>query len=247
MREREQCLRILPKGKANYMNNDNHIHERVMSAIQRGTIQMRPRWYFILFGALSGLGALIALLALLYIASLALFLMHESGAWFAPSFGMRGWFSFFRAIPWLLIIAATLFIIILQILVRRYSFVWGKPLSYSLAIILVVVLFGGALLRPLHHVVAQFGRSGGPLEMVYRGAHQGPGDVFRGQIIATSTNAIVIFDQNGSGTTTLHINPRTRLPYGEDFEKGDILVVIGDTRAPGEVDAFGIREVSEEE
>ncbi len=111
------------------MNNDEleqHTPEKahssrlsVMDAIKKGTVTMRPRWHFILLSTLAAVGAFIVLLALVYIASLLVFFMHDSGAWFVPSFGGRGWFSFLRSIPWLLIFLIGIFALILEVLVRR--------------------------------------------------------------------------------------------------------------------------------
>ncbi|HUO55831.1 MAG TPA: hypothetical protein VMU27_00110, partial [Candidatus Paceibacterota bacterium] len=140
------------------MNNEppnttkTSLKQGVMEAIQKGRIRMRPRWHFVLFSSLATLGVLIMFLAVLYIASLSIFFLHDSGAWFAPRFGGRGWWSLLQSLPWLLITLLIVFICVLQIAVRRYEFVYRRPLLISAAAILAIVFIGGFAIAetPLH-------------------------------------------------------------------------------------------------
>src|SRR5665213_3408185 len=128
------------------MHDDTHhtkdpasVRQGVMDAIKKGNVQMRPRWHFVLVSTLAALGVFIVLLSLHYIVSLSVFLLRDNGAWFAPSFGGRGWFSLLHSVPWLLILFIIVFIGVLEVLVRRYRFVYRKPLLLSVAIILALI------------------------------------------------------------------------------------------------------------
>jgi hypothetical protein len=244
------------------MNDDTHhmkdtptIRQGVMDAIKKGNVQMRPRWHFILISTLAALGVFIVLLTLLYLVSLSLFLLRDNGSWFAASFGGRGWFSLLRSIPWVLVLFSVVFIAILEVLVRRYRFVYRKPLLLSAVVILLVVLVGGfAIAQTSFHrqmeLEAYHHQLPGPLALVslaYGAPFRmpPPPDVYHGTILATSTDGFVMDDENGAGTTTVRITSKTRLPYGQDFSVGSEVVVIGDTVASGTVEAFGMREVDE--
>src|ERR1019366_7165464 len=91
------------------------VEGNVFAAIHSGQVKMRPRWRFILETVLLGVGSIIVLLTLLYLVSFILFVLHESGAWFVPVFGLPGWVAFFHRLPWVLIGLAIIFIFILEI------------------------------------------------------------------------------------------------------------------------------------
>ena len=223
-----------------------------MDAIVKGRVTMRPRWHFILLSALAAVGAIIVFLALLYMASLSLFFLHDSGAWFVPSFGGRGWFSFLRSIPWLLIFLIIIFAGLLEIVARRYAFVYRKSLLLSAAIILAVILLGGFLIAatPFNRQMAFFAdhhELPPPLAFVYGAPFRAPPppDVYHGVILATTSDGFIIVDQNGAGTTTVRINARTRLPDGIDFSVGTDVVVVGDRVSSSTIQAFGVEELDE--
>ncbi len=224
----------------------------VMDAIKKGTVTMRPRWHFVLVSTLAAIGALIVLLALCYLASLSVFFLHDSGAWFAPSFGGRGWFSVLRAIPWLLIFLVIIFAALLEVVVRRYAFVYRKPLLLSVVGILLLVFVGGSLIAatPFHRQMkfyADHHELSPLLSFVYGMPFRAPPppDVYRGVILATTTTGFIINDENGAGTTTVIVNDTTRLPYGHNFSVGTDVVVVGDSRGHDVVWAFGVRDADE--
>ncbi|MDO8469986.1 MAG: hypothetical protein Q7S84_03145 [bacterium] len=233
------------------------IKERIIQAARRGDITMRPRWHFVLKGTLVGVGILLALLALLSIASFAVFSLRQTGAWFAPAFGSSGWFAFFRAMPWLLVALSAVFVVLLEVLVRHYSFAYRTSLVLTLAVILVVAVAGGIVAAPFHRGVFKMVRHGPPPPVVgsfYRDiGSQRFSDVHRGVIVGPgsggsttlSVRGFLIEDAGGT-QWTVRRGPRTRLPFGAEFEPGDTVVVFGPEHA-GAIDAFGIRELVGEE
>jgi hypothetical protein len=233
------------------MNNEQKtpsLEEDIMSAIRDGRVKMRPRWKFVLSSVLGIIGAAILLLTLLYVASFAIFTLRQSGALFVPAFGMRGVFAFFSAIPGVLAILLIVFVIILEILVRRYSFAYRRPLLVSVIAILAIVLIGGYALERtrIHADLFRAARGPGlpsPIGQMYREPMGVPG-IFHGTISSLIPGGFVILDENGAGTTTVLIGPGTRLPLGAGFSKGEEVVVFGDS-ASGSVRALGIREVED--
>ena len=236
------------------MNDTNHtpknIHQSVLDAIARGTVQMRPRWQFVFVGVLIAGLALLIFALLVYFISLGIFLLRQSGAWFAPSFGVRGWADLVAALPFnlmlLIVIAATA----LEYLARRYSIAYRMPLLLSLGVVVVGVGLGGFVVSQtsFHRGLEDAARRGQlPMAgMFWHGGerpHHSP-DVYRGTIISTTThNTVLVLLDSDEGTTTIYITPRTRLPYGADFEVGDTLVVVGDEINNSTVQAFGVQEI----
>lgn len=230
--------------------NDQHpsLEKNVMEKIRSGRVHMRPRWKFVLSGALAALGGIILLLTLLYIASFAFFELRQSGALFVPVFGMRGVFAFFAALPVVLIVLLLLFLVILEVLVRRYRVGYRTPLLVSVLAVLAIVLAGGWALdqtRIHDDLMRQASLPGGlpaPLSMLYRPDSDHVQGIYHGTIVSMIPGGFLLSDDNGAGTTTILIDPSTRLPLGDQFTVGDQVVVFGDA-ASGTVHAFGIREV----
>jgi len=227
------------------------VGEDVMKAIRAGQVHMRPRWHFLLLSALSITGAFIVFLTLLYVTSLGLFFLRDSGAWYAPSFGVRGWFSLLHSLPWLLILFVAIFIVILELLVRRYTLVYKKPLVISVIAILAIVFLGGLAIAqtPFHRTLMLTARAGGlPLGLTQMYGHPlrmpPASDMYHGEIISLMPNGFLLSDED-NGTTTVLLTPDTRLPYGEDFTVGERVVVVGDAAATGTIRAFGVREIDE--
>lgn len=235
-------------------DNINELRNKIMRTIQHRGVAMRPRWHFLLISALVTAGVLILVIALLYIASLALFFVRESGGWYAPAFGGRGWFVLLHSAPVLLLVLIALFAVVLEILVRKYSFAYRAPLMISLGGILCLVFIGGFVLAQtsLHRRLefeARHGHLPPPMEMWYQKPFRGPppGDMFRGIVVMRDGDKFLFVSSEGAGTSTVQITPKTRLPFGEDFGPGDMVIIIGDPNGTNTIRAFGVRRVDDDQ
>lgn len=232
--------------------NENHepsVQGSVLEKIRRGAVRMRPRSHFILISAFWVVGVLLVFVSLLYLASLGVFFLRQSGVWFVPAFGIRGWFDLLRAAPLFLIALVAAFAILLDRFVRRYSFGYRIPVVISLGAILALIVVGGVAvgLTPLHPRIAQFAEQGpgGPLEFWYHSLRApAPDDVYRGVVVKHTPEGFVII--SSAGTSTILLTPRTRLPYGEDFEAGDMIIVVGDRVSTDTIRAFGVRVIQDD-
>ncbi len=237
------------------MNDTNDMRDAVLDAIRQRHVSMRPKWHFLLVSILVATGALLALLSLFYISSLAVFFMHDSGVWYAPGFGGRGWIDAMRSVPLLLLLLAALFAGVLELLARRYAFAYRSPLVVSLGGILILVAVGGFALAQtsIHRRLAYEARHGSlpmPVGFWYGDPFRirRPDDMYRGVIISrliadSSGNSRILIVDPEAGTSTIVITAKTRLPYGEDFSPGDMIVVMGDTVSTGTVQAYGVRVI----
>jgi len=239
----------------NSLNNNNQDFRRqIMEKIESGRIKMRPKWRFVLEAILWILGLIVAALASLYLISLTVFVLHRSGLWFAPSFGLRGWLVLLVSFPWLILAAAVIFIIGLEIFVRHYSFAWRYPLLYSMLAVMCLAVIGGLIVAAT------------PLQ---RNLRQGPGQLqlppplhqmrpFYEQLDqerARSISVGIIIDVGDSGftlqerhgeTLTVVVTRNTRLPQNIPFKAGDTVVVFGQ-RSGNSVAALGINFVDPQE
>lgn len=201
------------------MQEINRIKDRVLHSIESGELSMRPRWHFVLMSALYAAGGVLLGLALLYVSSFIVFAMNRSGLWFAPGFGPRAFAPFLLSLPWIMIAVAVAFIVLLEVVVRKYSFGFRTPLLYSALTIILLAVVGGFFIAqtPLHERY-----SGG----LYRTAGPKPGDI-RPCVIETVTEIGFVCINPDGERVAVAVSPDTRLPQGEVLERGDAVVVFG--------------------
>ena len=234
------------------MNGESHkkqIRDQVLEAIKSGRVAMRPRWRFVLKAVLGVLGGALLFLALLYLVSFIIFALRRTGVWFVPIFGARGWFVFLVSLPWILIIFSLIFIVVLEILVRRYSFAYRRPLLYSALGIIFLVLLGGVIVAstPFHGRVFRYavGNRTPFAGDFYRGFGMPHfQDTYPGTITEVASTSFMMQDPQGE-VLKIFISQKTRLPLGMDLEAGDAVVVFG-PREGDTINAFGMREVDED-
>ncbi len=210
---------------------------------------MRPRWYFVLHGLFLLLGLIIIAGVLMYMVSFVVFMLHKSGVWFLPSFGFQGVQILFISLPWLLISATFLFLLLLEILVRHYSFGYRKPLLYSLCGVIVVVTMGSIVIAytPLHEHFFIRAREGTlPFAgRFYRGDGFSTNEHFHfGEVTEINDDGFQIKNRRGE-LVNIVILPETRFPEGVGFQIGDHLVILGD-RSSSTVTAFGVRRIEDQ-
>ncbi len=198
-------------------------------------------------GALYVLGIVIVLLGVLFLSSFVLFLLRQSGVFFAPVFGLHGLRSFFFALPWLLLFATLLFIIVLEVLARFYGIGRKTPLLHSaLGVIAFVLLATFVIGKTAFHERMSVRAMDGRLPFmgeVYRSFPE-PSNIHRGRVGELFENGFFLVHRRG-GTTSVMIGPTTRLPHGIDFTEEDIVVVIGE-KTNGAVMAEGVMKIDPE-
>jgi len=233
------------------MNNQQQksIKERVLEKIKSNRIKMRPRFYFVLKTVLLAVGFFVAGALVLFLISFISFHLRASGVWYLPSFGFRGLGIYLRLMPWFLILAGLILILILEILAKRFSFVWRRPIIYSLLTIILIALIGGFIIErtPFHQGLFFQARQGklpfaGP---VYRSFGMPRfHDVQRGVVEEVIENGFKIrtFDYQ---LLTVVLAEETQFPFGKEIEKGDTVVVMGE-REDDTVRAFGVRKIDDQ-
>ena len=104
----------------------------ILKKIKSGEVEMKPHWHFVLKSLLLLLGVIVISLLVVYILSFILFFLRQSGIGFVPLYGFRGVIIFVMNSPWLLIASVGALVVVLQLLVKKYSFSFRQPLLYSL-------------------------------------------------------------------------------------------------------------------
>jgi hypothetical protein len=225
------------------------IKEEVIAKIKKGEMVMRPRWHFVLRAVLYALGALIAALALIYLASFIIFILRETGLLFVPSFGFRGVGVFLFSLPWFLILLCLSFLFVLEVLVRRYAFAYRKPLLYSVFGIILFVALCTTVVASLgfHQGFSRYAKEGRfPVAgALYRSFEHPMNDhVFPGSIMAMTDDGFLMKDIRGKEFTVI-ITSDTRFPFGVDLTIGDRVVVFGTKTSTTTIDAQGVRRMDD--
>jgi len=230
------------------MEGKKSIKNSVLEKIKSGQAAMKPKWHFVFKAILIGIGLVIFILLTLLVISLIIFILHDNGAWFIPAFGMRGIGRFIISIPWLLVLACIAFIVVLEILVRKYSFAYRKPFLYSIVGIIVFVIVGGIGVSAtrMHDNFSRLAMEkrlpfAGP---IYRGFRtQRPADVYPGTVKEITGDGFFIEDRSNE-TFHVSVSRVTRFPFGSEIVIGDEIVVMGDLK-DGVIHAFGIRKIGD--
>ncbi len=222
------------------------LQDKIFDAIKKGEVVMRPRWHFVLKTILITLGVVILSLVTIYLTSLIIFGLRETGIIFAPGLGLRGLFVFARALPWVLIILVGIFLIVLELLVKKYSFAYRKPLLFSVCGILAVVCITGWVLTrtPMHGAIMQrMDHFNIPVVgHAYRDIREPMfHDAEMGKIMVITPMG---FDMENPRKEIIivSVTPNTRIFRQVQLKRGDYVMVIG-PRIGDMVEAFGIREI----
>ncbi len=222
------------------------IQQNVLAAIKAGQVHMKPRWYFVLQAGLFIVGLILVFIAALFIGSFFLFTLHQNGTWFTPAFGSEGIKELFSALSVGFVIAATLFIMLLQILVRKYSFAYGKPVLFTVLGVVVLVVGGSFLIQSSHvHESLLYEAREHKLPVagiLYRQfAEPDNPRVTPGVVIEIDEKAFLMRDPHDK-TVTVILTPVTKVARGTDLEVNDKVVVLGN-RQGDNIMAEGIREL----
>jgi len=228
----------------NKTKEEKSIKSTILEKIKVGEVEMKSKWHFILKGLLMAFGVFIFAIAIIYLFSFILFILAQNGALFATEFGFHGIGIFFMSLPWILLLLVGIFVIILEKLVKKYSFSYRKPILYSILGILLMLLIGTFFVSRigLHQSLSRFADEdrlpfwGG----MYRGyGMQSFSNVHPGMISAITEDGFILTNRQGE-SLIVRFNSGTNLPKDRDLQEGDSVVVMGE-RLEDSVDAFGVR------
>jgi hypothetical protein len=233
------------------MNNQEQkisINEKVLNRIRSGDIKMRPKIYFILRLILLSLGLLVLFSFIIYLVSFIVFSLRSTGVWFLPKFGFPGIKILFSSLPWLLVLAAAILIIILEIFAKHLAFVYRRPIVYSLLGVIIAVFVMGFFINKtsLHSDLFLRAREGhlpaiGPFYRDF-GSPRIP-NVHRGVVSEMTNNGFLMKTPRGEILTV--IISSESLPLKIDVKEGDNVVALGE-RKGNTVQAFDVKKVEED-
>ena len=208
--------------------------KNIIDKIKNGEIKQIPKWHFVLKSTallLSFLG--VALVTVYFIVFVTLvFREHEIFRLFDVD--GRGVFAFIHAAPWLLFFIILLLYLVLQILIRKYSFIYTKPLFITILGVFVttVIVSAGVFFLDRNQRFARLGEGKdmpilGRLEKKYRGENFE--NITHGQIVEISEEYIKI--KTLRKERFYQVVPKDKDKYmsmKNDLILGDKVMVIGE-------------------
>ena len=225
------------------------IKERILEKIKSGEVKMRPKIYFVLKAILIVGGIFLVAGFIIFLISFIHFHLRASGLWYLPAFGPRGFLTAFRFLPWILVFLSLALILILEILAKRFSFVWRRPMLYSLLIIIFVVLIGGFIIgKTAFHPRLFFQAREGKLPLMAP-IYQEFGmpkfeDVHRGVVEKLTENGFLLRKADNE-LLTIILSSNTQFPFGKEVKEGDSVVVMG-KRDDSTILAIGVRKIDDQ-
>lgn len=223
---------------------NNEESRRIIDAIKKRDVRMRPRRYFALRAALIAAAALFLFLILLYMVSFIIYVLHEDGVWFAPDYGLSGWSLFLSAVPWGLLVLAFVLVLVLANTLRHYTFVSHQPLLYLLFAFIIVIAFGGFFLAAtaFHPDLFQYAATNVPfLGNFYEYETAFPASVHRGVITSFTDGGFIVTDDLG---ITSSVVAAPGVVFIQDFHVGDMVLIFGTRNESGTISAFGIQRIA---
>ena len=234
---------------------NEQLNKEILSQIKEGKVEMKSHGYFLLRTILGVLGVFLLSLCLVFLVSFILFGLRKSGVALAPGFGPQGFILFAMSLPWMLILITVAFLAVLEILIRKYSFVYKKPILYSLIGVFGITTLITLLLPSfaIHNSVFRAYRPEGgdrgadmpTIGRFYRGfgMPHSP-DLVRGVVLDFATGTLII-STDGGVTSSVIFTDMTKIFPGTSMKIGDELLIFGPRSTSGMIQAFGIRGISD--
>jgi hypothetical protein len=224
--------------------------EEILEKIKEEVIKMKPKSHFVFKAIIYVLGFIFIFLFVLFLASFIVFSLRIRGVWHFSDFGLRGVGMFFGSFPWLLLIFAIIFVVILEFFAKRFSLVYKKPLLYSMLGIVIIVFTLSCIIdhTSMHPQLFRSAREGrlpimGPM---YRGQFmESPHNVFIGRVLELNDNGFRLETRERENLEVI-IPSEIKSLLKESIEKDDIIVVMGE-REGSIIRAFGVHETPDDD
>jgi hypothetical protein len=225
-----------------------HTREKILQIVEKSGVTMIPRWKFVMYSILGVIGLVFAFLALVFVTSLALFLLSKYGFLYLPFFDAGAVIHGLVAIPGLLLFLGIALVIIVEILSRHYAFTFKKPLLVTVGGIVVCAVGVGYVvsLTSFHEMVRDATRNstlGGSMRHMYDRPLAFKGEkgltVIRGTVVATTTESFSVesFDEDVTLIFASSTSIRVAIP-----RVGDDVLVFGKVN-DGVFELVGMRPV----
>ncbi len=230
-----------------------NIEEIVLKKIESGDIKMVPKSYFVFRATILTLFTVIVFILSVTLVSFIVFSLSARGDLFLLGFGKKGIIKFILMFPWFLLSVDAILILILDYLVRRFSFGYHSPIIYLfLGTLVFVTSFSFVLtFTSFHSKVSGFVRRNhvpfaGSMYDEINKSRRDKG-IFRGVVTSMGDNYIVIRRSDFDGDAD-DVEIKIMAPDGLDpksfIHTGEEVYVAGDIASGTVVLPYGLHKLS---
>jgi len=212
------------------------LSSRVLERIQKQKINMRSKWIFIAekLGLESGL--LLSVLIAIFMIGLAFYILDENGIFEFSEFGFKSFRVFLDNIPFDIAAFAIVFLLVSEIIIRKFDFSYKKYFKYLPYLVFTFVIVGGVVMYKIDYGRELFEREkAGSLSILYSNKitknPRGERAII-GKITQISERMYVIQTPQGQIYQVNYFLP-SESPSHEIFFEGQIVKIIG--RRNGEI------------
>ncbi len=228
-------------------SDNSPLSTRIAEVLVQTNPSIRPRWYFVLLGALMTTGALLLVCLTLFLMSFIFFILNTESITFVPTFGIAGALAIIFSLPWIIILLVITFVVILELFLRHISFVYRRPLIYSLAAVSIITVFGGLLVArtTLHETLMEHAAVSSiplmkPLYTHY--SNKPPSNKLTWGRIANTTTDGFVLEHPKRPPLFIIVTEQTQLTPNTQLTPGAIVSVFGPQQGDT-IHAKGIRDL----
>lgn len=235
----------------NHTEKNTDMKDNILTKITDKEVSMRPKMYFTTkFVVLCSLVVFILLLSI-FVVSIIFFSLRVSGHALLFGFGFQGVILFLKLFPWIPLAVDIVAIFLLAKLLRKFTFVYRRPLLPLLVLVFVLCVGTGLLIdraTDLNDTLldnANHNKLPKPFSSVYEGANRlsRPRSwVCRCQVVSIGTDTMIVVDTKLGFENTFTVFLPDDLPVGSviPFSVGDLLYIAGPPH-DGVIHPIGIR------
>jgi hypothetical protein len=165
-----------------------------------------------------------------------------------PKFGLTSFGSYIKLLPWFLILSCIVLIAVLEILAKRFSFIYRRPIVYSLIIIIIIVSIGGVFINktPFHQkIFFNFqGKHIPTFDPFYRDINMMKNrGIYRG-VVSELTDSGFVLQAPHDSVINVIIDEKTKFPSNKNIAKDDEVMVMGKIEGDN-LKATGVLEIND--
>ncbi|MFA6437135.1 MAG: hypothetical protein WC242_03145 [Candidatus Paceibacterota bacterium] len=217
----------MPKSKSIKINNAEgkkiEMAQKVMKEIDKKSIRMKPRIFFIISSLFLSFGLFLSIALASFLVNLISFRLRIHAPFQYLRFGRPGYLPFLHVFPWPMLILAIASIVIGIVIIRKYDISYKKSFwGIAIGLIVFAIIFGIIIDKTgFNEPASKFP----PMREMYHRESVGP-DWLAGKIIQVSERQLTLltpFEKK----IIVRWGEDTLFPFGSDFTEDQQVRIIG--------------------
>ena len=191
---------------------ETNIQNKILDKIKSGEVKMTSKQYFVLRWATMAITSVFFLILATYIFAYVIFLFSDNGLMIIPFDTENNILKFIIEIPWTLVFLGLVSVFLFSITSQTFYKIYKKPfLTFFFSILMIIVLSHFILLetgtmKTLKEQAYAAGIKLAPAKLLQFRDSQ-TRSIFIGNVVATTSNSIIINDRNNQKQELFFENP----------------------------------------